>query len=183
MKKLFCVWTIPFDIDGYGTSCLEAGITTYLVECDDKADAVKEIEKAIAATTYINEDGDTVYQDPGTFVIQANEISSDSIIKASLTSMTKKINCTDLYQAIQDFLGGENGSPLMNEPYRDSDGDIVFADYNGVEFYEHALLDWYLSLVEDELIADSLEIKGVSIELVDDYDWLESDDPLDDDEE
>jgi hypothetical protein len=82
MKKLFCVWTIPFDIEGYGTSCLETGITTYLVECDSQDDALKEIEKVIAATTYIDEEGDTVYHDPRTFVIQANEISSDLIIKA-----------------------------------------------------------------------------------------------------
>lgn len=81
MKKLFCVLTIPFDIEGYGTSCLKR-IKTYLVECDDEASAIVEVEKAIAATTYVDEEGDTIRYNPVTFVIKANEISSDSIIKA-----------------------------------------------------------------------------------------------------
>jgi hypothetical protein len=90
--------------------------------------------------------------------------------------MAKKINCTSLYQTIQDFLSGQNGSHLMEEPYRDSDGDLVFTDADGIEFSEHALLDWYFSLIDDYLIGDSLEIVGVNIELVDDYDWLDIDD-------
>lgn len=81
----------------------------------------------------------------------------------------KKISGELVYYAMQDFLIGENGSPILSEPCRDEYGDTVFEDCNGNEISLDWLVDWYQSLVEEGLIRDELGLSGKNIEVVDDF--------------
>jgi len=96
---------------------------------------------------------------------------------------TKKISGALVYDVIQDFLIGENGSPTLSEPYRDLSGYLCFKHRDGQELDENDLVYWYRSLVEEGLIEDVLEISKGDIEVVDDFGDVEVVDEDDEDED
>lgn len=97
----------------------------------------------------------------------------------------KKISGSLVYDVIQDFLIGENGSPTLSDPYRDTSGYLCFKHRDGQELDENDLVYWYKSLVEEGLIEDVLGISDSDIEVVDDFGDIEvvDDEDEDDDED
>ena len=92
-----------------------------------------------------------------------------------------KISWRLVYEALQDYLSGEHGSPTMKMPRKDLDNNLVFTDCDGSKFGLDELIEWYKSLAEDGYIDDDLGLLDGNIEVDDDVDDVDDDDEDDDD--
>ena len=120
----------------------------------------------------IDEENEEVKLDTDEYIYWPNISEYMKPFKADKSGKTEKllkISCELVYDEIQNYLMGENGSPTMGEPYRDMCGSLAFEDCEGNVLDEHDLLSWYEDLVKEGLIEDTLEIVGKNVELVDDY--------------
>jgi hypothetical protein len=73
-----------------------------------------------------------------------------------------------VYDAIQDYLSGEHGSPTMQRPHKDLGNNLVFTDCDGHKFGLDGLIKWYESLADDGEIDDELGLLDGNIDVIDD---------------
>jgi hypothetical protein len=80
---------------------------------------------------------------------EEKELTYTVNIVASLTLKWK-----DIFDEVQEYLMGEHGSPTMEDPHRDLDGNLVFTDCDGDKFGLDELIEMHLGLFEDGSIKE-----------------------------
>jgi hypothetical protein len=77
-----------------------------------------------------------------------------------------KVSWRLVYDAVQDYLRGEHGTPIMKTPHKDLDNNLVFSDCDGYKFGLNGLIEWYKTLVDDGQIEDDLGLLDDNIDVV-----------------
>jgi hypothetical protein len=67
---------------------------------------------------------------------------------------SRTLKWKDIFDEVQEYLMGEHGSPTMEDPHRDLDGNLVFTDCDGDKFGLDELIEMHLGLFEDGSIKE-----------------------------